>query len=137
MGHFCHVCGRSRPNEKFSGQGHKKHVCKDCLKKPVGLQSESSALNRIYDLYHFSNLSKNNRQMLKSYLDDESEHVRTAAQAALDHFSHRRYHECHEISLYANDTDLEICMESENIEIDSLNDSDNIDLGWDDDDLPF
>lgn len=28
-GHYCYVCGRERPNEKFSGWGHKKHVCKD------------------------------------------------------------------------------------------------------------
>ena len=29
-GHFCHVCGRHRANEKFSGKGHAKHICKDC-----------------------------------------------------------------------------------------------------------
>lgn len=31
-GHFCWVCGRQRPNEKFSGAGHKRHVCRDCAK---------------------------------------------------------------------------------------------------------
>lgn len=29
-GHYCHVCGRHRANEKFSGKGHAKHICKDC-----------------------------------------------------------------------------------------------------------
>lgn len=29
-GHFCWVCSRMRPNEKFSGGGHAKHVCRDC-----------------------------------------------------------------------------------------------------------
>lgn len=29
-GHLCHVCGRRRANEKFSGKGHAKHICKDC-----------------------------------------------------------------------------------------------------------
>lgn len=29
-GHYCHVCGRHRANEKFSGKGHTKHICMDC-----------------------------------------------------------------------------------------------------------
>ena len=30
QGHYCHVCGRRRANERFSGKGHAKHICKDC-----------------------------------------------------------------------------------------------------------
>ena len=33
MGHYCRICGRIRTNEKFSGKGHKNHVCKDCAGK--------------------------------------------------------------------------------------------------------
>lgn len=33
MGHYCRICGRTRSNEKFSGKGHKNHVCKDCSGK--------------------------------------------------------------------------------------------------------
>ena len=33
MGHYCKVCGRTRANEKFSGKGHRKHICKDCSRK--------------------------------------------------------------------------------------------------------
>lgn len=33
MGHYCRICARTRPNEKFSGKGHKSHVCKDCSRK--------------------------------------------------------------------------------------------------------
>ena len=29
-GHYCRICGRRKPNEKFSGRGHRVHVCKDC-----------------------------------------------------------------------------------------------------------
>jgi hypothetical protein len=29
-GHYCHVCCRYRANEKFSGKGHARHICKDC-----------------------------------------------------------------------------------------------------------
>lgn len=31
-GHFCWCCGRMRPNERFSGGGHARHLCKDCQK---------------------------------------------------------------------------------------------------------
>ncbi|MDD2481199.1 MAG: hypothetical protein PHF82_03590 [Lutispora sp.] len=34
MGHYCRICGRTRANEKFSGKGHKNHICKDCSRKP-------------------------------------------------------------------------------------------------------
>lgn len=33
MGYYCRICGRTRANEKFSGKGHKNHVCKDCSGK--------------------------------------------------------------------------------------------------------
>ena len=33
MGHYCRICGKTRANEKFSGKGHKNHVCKDCSGK--------------------------------------------------------------------------------------------------------
>jgi hypothetical protein len=31
--HFCKACGQSRPNEKFSGKGHRQHICKDCKRE--------------------------------------------------------------------------------------------------------
>ena len=34
MGHYCGICGRERPNEQFSGKGHRKHVCKQCARIP-------------------------------------------------------------------------------------------------------
>lgn len=34
MGHYCKICGRERPNEQFSGKGHRKHVCKQCAQMP-------------------------------------------------------------------------------------------------------
>jgi len=33
-GHWCHVCGETKANEKFSGKGHAKHICKACAKLP-------------------------------------------------------------------------------------------------------
>lgn len=31
-GHYCWCCGRRRANERFSGRGHRQHLCKDCMK---------------------------------------------------------------------------------------------------------
>src|SRR5215813_711423 len=31
-GHFCWCCGRIRANERFSGRGHARHICKECSK---------------------------------------------------------------------------------------------------------
>jgi len=32
-GHYCKACGRNRPNEKFTGKGHRQHLCKDCKRQ--------------------------------------------------------------------------------------------------------
>ena len=31
-GHYCIICGEYKANEKFSGKGHKAHICKKCSK---------------------------------------------------------------------------------------------------------
>lgn len=35
-GHYCFGCDRYRANEKFSGKGHRQHICKDCKSKGKG-----------------------------------------------------------------------------------------------------
>ncbi len=34
MGHYCKFCGTTQPNERFSGKGHRNHVCKKCAAMP-------------------------------------------------------------------------------------------------------
>lgn len=29
-GHYCRVCERVRPNERFTGRGHRDHICNEC-----------------------------------------------------------------------------------------------------------
>ena len=29
-GNYCKVCGKYKANEKFSGKGHKNHICRKC-----------------------------------------------------------------------------------------------------------
>ena len=51
MSHYCHICGRNRSNEKFSGRGHRDHVCKDCQRMPRG---ERDRIERIDELLWLS-----------------------------------------------------------------------------------
>lgn len=39
QGHYCKICGEIKANEKFSGKGHAKHICKSCQSKPANNQS--------------------------------------------------------------------------------------------------
>jgi len=78
-GHFCKVCGRILPNEKISGKGHAAHICKKCAKKPKEQQSGEIALNRIYHVCHYQNLSRDNRRMLEKYSHSKRERIRSAA----------------------------------------------------------
>ena len=49
MGHYCRICGRTRANEKFSGKGHKNHVCKDCSGKSSKKANKNSLNEYAFD----------------------------------------------------------------------------------------
>lgn len=60
MGHYCRICGCNKPNEKFSGKGHKNHICKECSIKP---KDEIDAIEQEDEIFGFmsqSNISKKN-----------------------------------------------------------------------------
>ena len=38
MGRYCRICGHERPDEQFSGRGHRIHVCKRCQSLPKRLR---------------------------------------------------------------------------------------------------
>jgi len=78
-GHFCKICGQILPNEKFSGKGHAAHICKKCAKKLKEQKSEELALNRIYHVCQYQNLSRDNRRMLEKYTHSKRERIRSAA----------------------------------------------------------
>src|SRR5699024_8404224 len=57
-GHFCYVCGENRHNEKFSGKGRKKHLCKECIKEGLD-KIDFSAPAEKYSEHHYSRKVKN------------------------------------------------------------------------------
>ena len=65
MGHFCRICGRNRPNEKFSGKGHKNHICKQCSSLPAQEIDNIELHDEIFEYLKQSNISKKNLTRLK------------------------------------------------------------------------
>ncbi|MBS4193233.1 hypothetical protein KHA94_24385 [Bacillus sp. FJAT-49705] len=67
-GHYCKACGRTVPNEKFSGKGHRQHICKDCKRKGEKIyEMSSSTYNR-----EVNNLNKAIRNCLILYSNNSS-----------------------------------------------------------------
>jgi hypothetical protein len=58
-GHYCRICKRHRPNEKFSGKGHRIHVCKECARLPAEERQSIEEEDEIYGYLRQSNISKN------------------------------------------------------------------------------
>ena len=80
MGHFCKICGRSRPNEAFSGGGHKNHICKKCQLMPLARRNAIEQQNEISGFLHQSHISTKNIKRLE--LLKTSPDPKTAALAA-------------------------------------------------------
>ncbi len=76
MGHFCYFCGESRPNEAFSGKGHRRHLCRECHSIPAAEREEAELLVRLAGLMDQSNISKKNVTWLRSLQEHESESIR-------------------------------------------------------------
>ena len=70
MGHYCRFCNSERPNERFSGKGHRQHICKDCQKKPK-IERDRIEINDELEgfLFNQSRISKKNKARLKVLMD--------------------------------------------------------------------
>jgi len=66
MGHFCYICQRVRANERFSGRGHRDHVCKDCARLPRETRKELEILSELERMLHQSHISERNQDRLLS-----------------------------------------------------------------------
>ena len=75
MGHFCSICGRTKPNEKFSGKGHKNHICKLCSKRPKVERNEILHREEIFHFLMQSNISKKNLKRLNELSRSENKEI--------------------------------------------------------------
>ena len=64
MGHYCKICGRERPNEQFSGKGHRTHVCKQCAAMPKEQRRVIEAEEEIFGFMAQTHISDRNMSRL-------------------------------------------------------------------------
>jgi hypothetical protein len=85
-GHFCWCCGRSRPNEKFSGSGHRIHLCKDCQKlgaEEIAFRQHQRDINRLLDWE--GRIKRKTMHVFQGYLNHTNERVRAYAEEIRNH----------------------------------------------------
>ena len=81
MGHWCRICGCTKPNEKFTGKGHKNHICKKCGSKPKEEIEHIEQSEEIFNYLNQSNITKKNISRLQKLVCSEDKH--TAEMAAI------------------------------------------------------
>jgi hypothetical protein len=81
MGQYCRICGRTRPNERFSGHGHSIHVCRDCAKMPKEERDAIEWEEEIFGFLNQSHISGKNINRLR--ILSASENSRIAELASL------------------------------------------------------
>ena len=84
MGHYCWVCESIRPNEAFSGKGHKQHICKRCAKKPREEREKVKSLQNIHGFLAQRNISEKNISYLKRQCKSPDEEVQRYAKLVLE-----------------------------------------------------
>ena len=83
MGHYCRICGRQRPNEQFSGKGHRIYVCKRCQAKPKSERQAIENMDKIFRLMRQSHISEKNVVRLEQMVKSENPHVARLAAMVL------------------------------------------------------
>jgi hypothetical protein len=83
MGHYCRICGRERPNEQFSGKGHRIHVCKGCNAKPKSERQVIEDTNDIFAFMQQSHISERNVARLEQMTKSENPQVASLAAIVL------------------------------------------------------
>ena len=84
MGHSCRICGGERPNEQFSGKGHKIHLCKRCQAMP---KNERRAVEDQDDIFRFlkqSHISEKNVIRLRQMAKSDNPQVASLAEIVLE-----------------------------------------------------
>jgi len=84
MLHFFWMCGRSLANERFSGRGHRDHVCRECQKLPAAEKVRRRALNHMEGMLEQSRISEKNVSHLRSPASSPAADVAEWAAVLLD-----------------------------------------------------
>ena len=83
-GHFCWACGRRRPNEKFSGRGHARHVCRECAKLGAEELAYRQALRNLERCVTWEGIiPRKRRKSFEEFLDHKDRRIRARAEEML------------------------------------------------------
>ena len=83
-GHFCWCCGCTRPNERFSGRGHARHICRECARLPAEEREYRQGLRNMERLLHDGvYVPRRRRQQFQAFLEHPNARVREEARRVL------------------------------------------------------
>jgi len=83
VGHYCRICGRERPNEQFSGKGHRIHVCMRCSALPKSERRVIEDTAKIFSFMQQSHISERNVAYLEKMTKSENSKVASLAAIVL------------------------------------------------------
>jgi hypothetical protein len=81
-GHYCWACDCWRANERFSGRGHARHLCRDCARLGKDELEYRSALRNLQRCVTWDGIiRRKQRKQFEGFLDHPNARIRAAAQA--------------------------------------------------------
>jgi len=84
MGHYCRICGSTRPNEAFSGKGHRNHICKECARMPKEEKDANEQPEEIFGFLKQSHISERNVARLRTLAASANPRVAELAGVTLE-----------------------------------------------------
>lgn len=90
-GHFCRICGGRKPNEAFSGSGHREHVCKACARFSKQMRETIDLGEEIFNYLRQSHISNKNLCRLKLLATSADEGIAELAGIVLETAAVRPY----------------------------------------------
>lgn len=84
-GQYCWACDQRRPNEKFSGRGHGRHLCRDCAKLGAEKLAYRQALRDLQRCMTWEGIiPRKRRTSFERFLHHDDPHIRAVAEEMLE-----------------------------------------------------
>ena len=83
-GHYCQICASRKPNEAFSGKGHRTHVCKACSRMPKDEREAIEHEEEIFNYLHQSHISDKNVSRLRHLAESSNARIAELAGIVLE-----------------------------------------------------
>ena len=116
-GHYCWACDRLRPNEKFSGRGHARHLCRDCAKLGAEELAYRQVLSNLERCVTWEGIiPRKRRKSFERFLEHENPRIRAHAEEFLridqaERAFLQRFREADEAMAEPDTYDREFCRE--------------------------